>query len=68
MNIKKIIYSLCIDDIQQVAGQELGHQLTAGEISQIADKLGDYIDWYGAIESAISDCRMYLGLALRYNR
>ena len=55
MNKKKIIYSLCIDDICEVADQELGRELTATELKEISDKVGDYIDWYQAIENAIND-------------
>ena len=56
MNRKKIIYSISVDDICNVATQELGRDLTETEISEISNKIGDYIDWYQAIENAISDC------------
>ncbi len=58
MNRKKIVYSICIDDIHRVAAQELGRDLTETEIFEISNKIGDYIDWYQAIENAIADCRV----------
>ena len=44
IDTSKIIYSINIEDVQNVAKEEL-------EI--IEDKLGDYIDWYSAIDIAI---------------
>jgi hypothetical protein len=54
MNNEKIIYSICVDDIYQVA-YETGMELTEKEITEISKKIGDYIDWHQAIENAISD-------------
>ena len=52
----KILYSINVQDVQTVAQEKLGRQLTEAEIAPVEDKLGDYIDWHGAIEYAIEDC------------
>ena len=55
MNSEKIIYSISINDIHQVATHVLNRHLTKMEITEISDKVGDYIDWHQAVENAISD-------------
>ena len=54
-NIDKVIYQLTIEDLQNVANEELERVLTESEIKILEEKIGDYIDWYGAIQNAISD-------------
>lgn len=54
-NTSKIIYSINIEDVQNVAEQELGKKLTKKELKIIEDKIGDYIDWYEAINMAIQN-------------
>jgi len=49
----KIIYSINIEDVQNVAEEEHGRKLTKKELEIIEDKIGDYIDWYDAIDAAI---------------
>ncbi len=51
--VEKIIYSLCIEDLQNVADDVLGRELNVDELLILEDKIGDYIDWYGAIHNAI---------------
>ena len=51
----KIIYSINIDDVQHVANQEFSRQLSVEELKIVEEKLGDHIDWYWAIASAIND-------------
>lgn len=51
----KIIYSINIDDVQTVALEELERPLTEEETKLVEEKLGDYLDWYGAIALAIGD-------------
>jgi hypothetical protein len=51
----RIIYSIDIEDIQNLAEQELVRELTNKEIPFIEQRLGDYFDWYGAIASAINE-------------
>ncbi len=54
MNPSKIIYSINIEDVQNVAEQELRRTLTEKELKVIQNKIGDYIDWYEAINIAIT--------------
>lgn len=53
MKPSKIIYSLNIEDVQNVAEQEFEKELSVKELKIVEDKIGDYIDWYGAIEMTI---------------
>jgi len=55
MKPSKIIYSLNIEDVQNVAEEELERALTKKELKIVEDKLGDYIDWYEAISLALDD-------------
>ena len=56
MNKKsKVIYSINIEDLQTVAEQELERKLTDEEIKNVEKRLGEYIDWYGAIASTLSE-------------
>ena len=55
IDTSKIIYSINIEDVQNVAEEELERKLTKRELEIIEDKLGDYIDWYGAIGIAIQN-------------
>lgn len=52
---EKIVYSVNIEDIQNVANQELDRDLTEEELKKVEDKLGDYFDWYGSIQECIND-------------
>ncbi len=54
MNLEKIIYSLNIEDVQKVAGEEIGRELTKEEVDRIVDTIGSNINWYDAIADAIS--------------
>ncbi len=51
----KIIYSINIDDVQNVANQELSRRLSMDELKIVEEKLGDYMDWYGSIALVIDD-------------
>ena len=55
---EKIIYSINIEDIQNVAEQELERKLTAKELSLVEDTVGDYINWYEAILNAINEVKI----------
>lgn len=50
---EKIIYSINIEDVQNVAQNVFGRTLNEKELEIIENKLGDYIPWYEFIESAI---------------
>jgi hypothetical protein len=53
----RIVYSIDVEDLQNVADQEIDRELTGKEIEFIENRLGDYVDWYGAIASAIGDLK-----------
>ena len=50
----RIVYSINIGDIQEVAQQVLERDLTRKEIILVEESVGDYLDWFQAIENAIS--------------
>ncbi|MFQ5602644.1 MAG: hypothetical protein ACE5HS_05195 [bacterium] len=54
MNLNKIIYSINIEDVQTVAEEEFGRELTDDELKFVEDKIGGYIDWYDTISLAFS--------------
>ncbi len=58
MNKNKIVYSINIEDIQNVAEQELERPLTEKELKLVEEKVGDYINWYEAILNAINDANI----------
>lgn len=49
------MYSINCEDLQQVASEKLGRELTRSEMRLVEAKLGDHVDWFGAIEAAIGD-------------
>ena len=49
----ELIYSLNRADIDLVSAQVLGRNLTRREAALVQESIGDYIDWYQAIENAI---------------
>jgi hypothetical protein len=53
----RIVYSIDVEELQNVADQEIDRELTGKEIEFIENRLGDYVDWYGAIASAIGDLK-----------
>ena len=55
IDTSKIIYSLNIEDVQNVATEELGRELNKKELKIIEDKIGDYIDWYDSINMVITN-------------
>jgi len=55
IDTSKIIYSLNIEDVQNVATEELGRELNKKELKIIENKIGDYIDWYESINMAIAN-------------
>jgi hypothetical protein len=50
-----IIYSLNVIDIQEVAKDVLERKLTKKEIALVEESVGDYIDWFQAIENSIRE-------------
>jgi hypothetical protein len=55
INKNKIIYQLTIEDIQEVAMQELDRELKKEEIKRIINPIAEKIPWYDAIAEAINE-------------
>jgi len=53
--MNKVVYSLNVVDLQNVAKQKLNRHLTKKELLVVQENVGDYIDWFQAIDNAISD-------------
>ena len=58
INPEKIIYSINIEDVQNVAEQKLERLLTDKELRLVEDKVGDYINWYESILNAITELKL----------
>ncbi|MCK9426393.1 MAG: hypothetical protein M0Q21_10175 [Ignavibacteriaceae bacterium] len=58
MRRNKIIYSLCVGDIQDAAEDELNRKLTEEELKKVINRVGDYISWYDAIELTLSELNL----------
>lgn len=50
----KTIYRLTVEDIQQVAKDEYGRELTNDEIEKLIEPIEDRISWYDIIDEAIN--------------
>ncbi|MCX5846648.1 MAG: hypothetical protein NTW12_09900 [Deltaproteobacteria bacterium] len=55
MRKNKILYSIDIEDVQNVAQQELGRELTVEELKIVEDRSGDQFDWYGSIVAVLDE-------------
>ena len=56
MNKEKVIYSLSVEDILNVIKENnMKINLNEKNVKFIEDKVGDIIDWRGAIEFALSE-------------
>jgi hypothetical protein len=51
----EMIYQLTIEDIQEVAIQELDRELTKEEIKRLVDPIAEKIPWYDAIAEVINE-------------
>ena len=49
----RIVYSISVGDIQEVAKQVLERDLTKKEVVLVEESVGDYIDWFQIIENAL---------------
>ncbi len=52
---KKVVYYLSLEDIQIVASENIGRELTLIEVEKIKDSIAKRINWYDVILDAISD-------------
>ncbi|MFC1677207.1 hypothetical protein ACFL3G_09120 [Planctomycetota bacterium] len=50
---ERIIYSINVVDIQEVANQVLKRRLSKEEVALVEESVGGYIDWFQAIENSI---------------
>jgi hypothetical protein len=58
MNKDKVIYSLSVEDILTIIEENnLKIILDEEMVKLIEDKVGDIIDWRGAIEFALYECK-----------
>jgi hypothetical protein len=53
MNSRKHLYYITVFDIQTIAKETLGSNLDNEELTRVADKLLDKIQWYEPIEEII---------------
>jgi hypothetical protein len=51
----QLVYELSVHDLQNVASEVLERKLTNDEVVAVGNRVGDYIDWFQAIENAIND-------------
>lgn len=58
MRKDKIIYSINIGDIQDIAEEELNRKLTEEELVKVIDKMGDYINWSDGISYAFMELEL----------
>jgi hypothetical protein len=49
----KTVYELSVADLQGVAKEVVERELTDEEVVAVGNSVGDYIDWFQAIENAI---------------
>ena len=55
-SVRETVYKLSVEDLQHVARELLERELTNEEIIAVGNAVGDYIDWFQAIENAIHRC------------
>jgi hypothetical protein len=55
MNNNRVVYQITVDDFQTVSNDILERDLSEKEINIIERKIGDHIDWYGAIQESLMD-------------
>lgn len=53
----QVIYQLTVDDVQNVAFEELDEELSLDEIKSIENLIAKRIDWYGVIADAINELK-----------
>lgn len=52
-NNEEVVYEISVRDLQEVSNQVLERPLTTQELTAVRESVGDYIDWFQAIEHAI---------------
>jgi len=54
MKENKVVYEISEEDIQNVAEEMFERKLRKNGLKKVSDKLGDFINWYDAIENTIN--------------
>jgi hypothetical protein len=54
--VERTVYEISVEDLQEVAKEALERELTEDELTAVGNRVGDYIDWFQAIENTINDC------------
>lgn len=54
----KIVYCLCVKDIDNVADEILGRSLTQEELRLVVEKFPNHINWFEPIETAINELNL----------
>ncbi len=52
-SMQDIVYYLNTEDVQMVAVENIGRELTAGEIERLKEPIAEKINWYDAILFAL---------------
>ena len=65
--VERTVYEISVEDLQEVAKEALERELTEDELTAVGNRVGDYIDWFQAIENAINDCIRRTDKASRHN-
>ena len=52
MRKNKKVYWIDVNDIQEIAEQDLNRKLTDEELEKVIDKMGNYINWADGISLA----------------
>lgn len=55
MNKNKIIYKIVVEDINSISEELINRKLTNDELKEVEKRLGNYINWYDAIENTFLD-------------
>lgn len=58
MRRNKKIYWIDVNDIQEIAQQDLNRELNDEELKKVIDKMGDYINWADGISYAIDELEL----------
>ncbi|PYI90568.1 MAG: hypothetical protein DME97_16645 [Verrucomicrobia bacterium] len=53
--MERSVYEISVADLQRVATEVLGRNLSDREIAVVGKSVGDYIDWFEAIETTINN-------------
>ncbi len=56
MDNQRILYSINVEDVQTVAMETLGRELSENEIKLVEDRIGDFFhNWFEILETLIKD-------------